>query len=121
MRKILLRLAVVLTLMGGGVAAVASPALADQIGQAPTASNITGLQSNTPVEVLETEYPIELVQYGYVQDSGGPGRFRGGLGLVREYRYVAERGTLQMRADRVKFAEERPDRGGETAEEDWLL
>jgi N-methylhydantoinase B len=69
-----------------------------------TASNITGLQSNTPVEVLETEYPIELVQYGYVQDSGGPGRFRGGLGLVREYRYVAERGTLQMRADRVKFA-----------------
>jgi N-methylhydantoinase B len=69
-----------------------------------TASNITGLQSNTPAEVLETEYPIELVQYGYVQDSGGAGRFRGGLGLVREYRYVAERGTLQMRADRVKFA-----------------
>lgn len=69
-----------------------------------TASNITGLQSNTPAEVLETEYPIELVQYGYVQDSGGPGRFRGGLGLVREYRYVAERGTLQMRADRVKYA-----------------
>lgn len=69
-----------------------------------TASNITGLQSNTPVEVLETEYPIELVQYGYVQDSGGAGRFRGGLGLVREYRYVAERGTLQIRADRVKYA-----------------
>lgn len=69
-----------------------------------TASNITGLQSNTPAEVLETEYPIELVQYGYVQDSGGAGRFRGGLGLVREYRYTAERGTLQMRADRVKYA-----------------
>ena len=69
-----------------------------------TASNITGLQSNTPVEVLETEYPIELVQYGYVPDSGGAGRFRGGLGLVREYRYTAERGTLQMRADRVKYA-----------------
>lgn len=69
-----------------------------------TASNITGLQSNTPVEVLETEYPIELVQYGYVQDSGGAGRFRGGLGLIREYRYAAERGTLQIRADRVKFA-----------------
>jgi N-methylhydantoinase B len=69
-----------------------------------TASNVTGLQSNTPAEVLETEYPIELVQYGYVQDSGGAGRYRGGLGLVREYRYLAERGTLQMRADRVKFA-----------------
>ena len=42
MRTILLRLAVVLTLMGGGVAAVATPALADEIGQAPTAANITG-------------------------------------------------------------------------------
>ncbi|HEY9531770.1 MAG TPA: hydantoinase B/oxoprolinase family protein [Burkholderiales bacterium] len=69
-----------------------------------TASNITGLQSNTPVEVLETEYPIEVVQYGYVPNSGGAGRYRGGLGLVREYRYTAERGTLQMRADRVKYA-----------------
>ncbi|MET7419475.1 alpha/beta hydrolase [Dactylosporangium sp. NPDC005555] len=42
MRKILLRLAVVLTFMGGGVAVAAAPALADQIGQAPTAANITG-------------------------------------------------------------------------------
>ncbi|MEV0127830.1 alpha/beta hydrolase [Dactylosporangium sp. NPDC050688] len=42
MRTILFRLAVVLTLMGGGVAAVAAPALADEIGQAPTAANITG-------------------------------------------------------------------------------
>lgn len=42
MRTILLRLAVILTLMGGGVAAVATPALADEIGQAPTAANITG-------------------------------------------------------------------------------
>jgi alpha-beta hydrolase superfamily lysophospholipase len=42
LRTILLRLAVVLTLMGGGVAAVATPALADEIGQAPTAANITG-------------------------------------------------------------------------------
>lgn len=68
------------------------------------ASNVTGLQSNTPVEVLETEYPIEVVQYGFVADSGGPGRWRGGLGLIREYRYLAERGTLQIRADRVRFA-----------------
>ncbi len=69
-----------------------------------TASNVTGLQSNTPVEVLETEYPIEVVQYGYVKDSGGPGKNRGGLGLVREYRYRAANGALQMRADRVVFA-----------------
>ena len=68
------------------------------------ASNVTGLQSNTPVEILETEYPIEVVQYGFVPDSGGGGRHRGGLGLVREYRYVADNGKLQIRADRVRFA-----------------
>jgi N-methylhydantoinase B len=68
------------------------------------ASNVTGLQSNTPVEILETEYPIEVVQYGFVPDSGGAGRYRGGLGLIREYRYATDAGTLQMRADRVRFA-----------------
>jgi N-methylhydantoinase B len=68
------------------------------------ASNVTGLQSNTPVEVLETEYPIEVVQYGFVPDTGGAGRTRGGLGLVREYRYLADAGSLQIRADRVRFA-----------------
>jgi N-methylhydantoinase B len=68
------------------------------------ASNVTGLQSNTPVEVLETEYPIEVTQYSFVPDSGGAGRHRGGLGLIREYRYLAEKGTLQIRADRVRFA-----------------
>jgi N-methylhydantoinase B len=67
------------------------------------ASNVTGLQSNTPVEVLETEYPIELVQYGFVPDSGGAGKHRGGLSLLREYRYLADAGTLQIRADRVRF------------------
>lgn len=68
------------------------------------ASNVTGLQSNTPVEVLETEYPIEMVQYGFVPDSGGAGRHRGGMSLLREYRFLNDRGTLQMRADRVRFA-----------------
>jgi N-methylhydantoinase B len=68
------------------------------------ASNVTGLQSNTPVEVIETEYPIELVQYAFVPDSGGAGKHRGGLSLLREYRYLAEAGTLQIRADRVRFA-----------------
>lgn len=68
------------------------------------ASNVTGLQSNTPVEILETEYPIEVVRYGFVPDTGGAGRTRGGLSLVREYRFLAESGTLQIRADRVRFA-----------------
>jgi N-methylhydantoinase B len=34
----------------------------------------------TPIEILETEFPIELLRFELVQDSGGPGRQRGGLG-----------------------------------------
>ena len=41
--------------------------------------------SNLPVEALEIEYPLTLVRYELVQDSGGVGRFRGGMGLRRVY------------------------------------
>jgi N-methylhydantoinase B len=44
----------------------------------------------TPIEILETEFPIELLRFELVQDSGGPGRQRGGLGYVREYRMLGE-------------------------------
>lgn len=67
MRTILLRLAVVLTLMGGGVAAVATPALADEIGQAPTAANITGNGSfattSTSISSLVTGFGGGRVYY----------------------------------------------------------
>lgn len=42
--------------------------------------------SNLPVEALETEYPLVLERYELVSDSGGPGRFRGGMGLYRQVR-----------------------------------
>ena len=38
--------------------------------------------SNSPVEVLEAHHPIRVDEYGFVPDSCGPGRFRGGLGLL---------------------------------------
>ena len=59
--------------------------------------------SNNPIEVIESEYPIVIQRYGYLPDSGGPGRFRGGLALVREYRFENEEGTLQLRTDRRRF------------------
>ncbi|WP_433204226.1 alpha/beta hydrolase family protein [Dactylosporangium sp. CS-047395] len=40
--RLVLRVGLILTLMGSGIAAVATPALADEVGQAPTSSNITG-------------------------------------------------------------------------------
>ncbi len=39
--------------------------------------------SNLPVEVIEMEYPLRVLSYGLVEDSGGAGSYRGGLGLRR--------------------------------------
>ncbi len=44
--------------------------------------------SNLPVESIETEYPLRVDAYSFVEDSGGPGRHRGGLGLRRVIRPV---------------------------------
>lgn len=38
---------------------------------------------NTPVESIETEYPLRVERYALRPDSGGDGEFRGGLGLER--------------------------------------
>jgi N-methylhydantoinase B len=46
--------------------------------------------SNLPVEALELEYPLTLMRYELVDGSGGPGKFRGGMGLRRVYRANAE-------------------------------
>jgi N-methylhydantoinase B len=59
--------------------------------------------SNTPVEVLERQHPVRIEEYALVPDSGGAGRFRGGLGLARAYRLLAEEAVLQLRADRLRF------------------
>ncbi|GGD19408.1 hydantoinase B/oxoprolinase family protein [Aureimonas glaciei] len=39
--------------------------------------------SNLPIEAIETEYPLRVVSYGFIEDSGGAGRHRGGGGLRR--------------------------------------
>jgi N-methylhydantoinase B len=41
--------------------------------------------SNLPVEALEIEYPLKLLRYELVADSGGTGQYRGGMGLRRVY------------------------------------
>lgn len=60
-------------------------------------------QSNVPIEMIEAEYPIRIERYGYVADTAGPGRRRGGLGLVREYRALASGLSLSVRADKQDF------------------
>jgi len=64
--------------------------------------NPGGNLTNQPVEMIEAQFPIEVTQYGLVPDSGGAGKYRGGLAFVREYRLLGDEARLVMRSDRRK-------------------
>jgi N-methylhydantoinase B len=59
--------------------------------------------SNNPIEQIEAEHPLRIEEYGFVPDSGGPGKFRGGLAMVRTYRFLERVGALQLRTDRHRY------------------
>jgi N-methylhydantoinase B len=59
---------------------------------------------NTPVEVFETRYPFLTLDYGLAKDSGGPGRHRGGLGIVRTLEVTAPEITVSALFDRARLA-----------------
>ena len=46
--------------------------------------------SNLPVEAIELEFPLLIEEYSLVENSGGAGRYRGGLGLRRVVRPLHE-------------------------------
>ena len=48
-------------------------------------------------------FPIRLRQYALHQDSGGPGRFRGGCGVVREIEVLADEAVVALRQDNILF------------------
>jgi N-methylhydantoinase B len=56
--------------------------------------------SNLPVEAIEMEYPLMVESYGFVADSGGPGKYRGGLGLRRVVRPVDHTMTFSGQGER---------------------
>ena len=62
--------------------------------------NPSNVASNIPVEQAECEYPVCIERYGLVRDSGGPGRFRGGLSIERKWRLLSGESTLSIRSDR---------------------
>ena len=63
-------------------------------------ANPCATMANIPVEVAETEWPIVVERYGLVPDSGGAGRYRGGLAIERVWRCVAPDTSLHVRSDR---------------------
>jgi N-methylhydantoinase B len=66
-------------------------------------SNIYANMASQPIEVTETEQPLQITAYEFIQDAMGPGKFRGGAPFRREYKLLAEEAILQVRSDRRDF------------------
>jgi N-methylhydantoinase B len=70
-----------------------------------------GPEYNTPIlldganqscELNERIYPFIYNQYRYVPDTEGAGKYRGSLSLIREWEFVGDEGTAQLRVDRTR-------------------
>jgi N-methylhydantoinase B len=60
-------------------------------------------QSNVPIEMIETDYPLRIEEYGFVPDTGGPGLYRGGIAIARQYRLLCGKAILNVRSDKRKY------------------
>jgi N-methylhydantoinase B len=57
---------------------------------------------STPVEILESEYPLLVRRFDFARDSAGAGRHRGGVGYVREYEFLDDC-ILTVRTSNQRF------------------
>lgn len=69
--------------------------------------------SNLPIEAMEAEFPVRVERYELLPDSGGRGRFRGGLGVVRDLRILVGDISVATRSARQKFPAAGVAGGGE--------
>jgi N-methylhydantoinase B len=60
-------------------------------------------QENYPAEFMDSTFPVRLLRYNLNRDSGGPGRWRGGCGVVRDVELLAPSGMLSNRAGGIDF------------------
>jgi N-methylhydantoinase B len=84
---------VYLETLGGG-----SGARADADGMDAVHVHMTNT-SNLPAEALENEYPLLVDEYALVEDSGGAGMQRGGLGIARQIRAIVPGTIFSVRSD----------------------
>ncbi|ODR80114.1 5-oxoprolinase [Haladaptatus sp. W1] len=83
--------------------------IAGGFGGRPTKDGMDGVQVgmtntlNTPVESLEAEYPLFVEEYALRENSGGRGRFRGGLGVVRSVTVEID-ATVSLLTERRRVA-----------------
>jgi N-methylhydantoinase B len=84
------------TVAGGG------GARADRDGMDAVQAHIQNTE-NTPIEEAELAFPFRVVRYELVPDSEGAGRYRGGLGVRRDYVFPDHPVDLTLLSDRTKF------------------
>lgn len=60
--------------------------------------------SNLPVEALEHAYPFMIERYALWEGSGGAGKYRGGMGVLRDYRIIADDVTVSLSSERQHVA-----------------
>ena len=58
---------------------------------------------NTPIEVVEKEFPFRFLKYELRCDSGGVGKWRGGIGLERSWKLLAPSATISILAERTEI------------------
>jgi len=98
---------------GGVHPALGSPftyyeTIAGGMGAGPQGDGLSGVHThmtnslNTPVEALESAFPVRVRRYSLRRGSGGRGRYRGGDGIIREIEFLADvRGSIL--SDRRRF------------------
>lgn len=82
--------------IGGGMGASAQ-----RSGQSGVQTHMTNTL-NTPVEVLESHYPVRVCRYALRKNSGGSGIFKGGDGLQREFEFLAP-AQITLLTERRRF------------------
>jgi len=75
---------------------------------------------NAPVEETELNYPVRVRRLSLVEDSEGPGRFRGGLGLRKDYLFDRPT-TYTILADRDRFGPWGAMGGGDASVAEYVL
>lgn len=78
-------------------------AMHDRDGMDGVHSHMTNTR-NAPVEAIEAEYPLRVRSYGLLPDTEGPGRWRGGVGMHREFDILGDYTRLTVSSDREKVA-----------------
>lgn len=71
--------------------------------------------ASIPIEMIEDRHPIMFTRYALRPDSGGAGKYRGGLGMIREWRLESEEGVFAANFDRFRYPPFGLDGGGSGA------